>query len=107
MVNRNSENPDARSGHAVTADRAPADREPGGHPSEPKSYVAKDKRDATLAPPAAGEMTDYADEGHASGGAQQGGNKTNRGQRDPHDHHGPTTTARNKDIIEGGLPPER
>jgi hypothetical protein len=107
MGNRNSENPDARSGRAVTADQPSADRDPGfGHP-EPSAYAAPNKRDASLAPPAAGEMSDYADEGHASGGAQQGGTNSNRGQNDPHDHHGKQTTERNREMMQGGLPPER
>ncbi len=45
------------------------------HP-EPRSYTAHDVADASLAPPAAGEYGDYADEGDASFGMQQGADRT-------------------------------
>ena len=107
MCDRNTENENARSGRAVTDDQPAADRDPGGHVGEPKSYAAPDKRDATLAQPAASEMTDYADEGHASGGAQQGRTRTNAAARDVNEHQGDRTRARQKQIIQDGLPPER
>ena len=73
MGNPNSENPNARSGRAVTDQPAPQD---GAHTdtsrAEPRAYVARDYRDATVAPPASGELTDYYDEGDPSGGMQQG-----------------------------------
>jgi hypothetical protein len=54
----------------------------GAHP-EPRAYVARDVKDASLAPPAAGEVADYMDEGDALGvpGLQQGRNHTRRPQR--------------------------
>lgn len=107
MRNRNTENENARSGRAVTDAQPPRDgaHAPGGE--EPRSYAAGDWRDASLAPPAAGEVTDFFDEGEPSGGAQQGRTQTNAASRDVRRPQGGMTRKRNRQIIAEGLPPER
>ncbi len=101
MPNRNTENEFARSGNAVTDDQPAKD---GAHVTrtspEPNSYAAPDSRDATVAGPAAGEITDFADEGDPSGGAQQGRDRTNAALRGD-DTQGPKTKARQREIIQG------
>lgn len=53
---------------------------------EPATYVAPDARDATLAPPASGEVGDYADEGdpfdERFGEVQMGGDRRNAPVKD-------------------------
>jgi len=102
--NRNTENENARSGNAVTDNQPARD---GGHVrggEEPRSYAARDWRDATLAPPAAGQVTDFADEGEPSGGAQQGRTQTNAANRDVQRTQGRLTRERNREIVKGGRP---
>jgi hypothetical protein len=82
----------AASKNAATDPVAP--RVPGAHPEtppgpvgpEPQTYVAPDARDATLAPPAAGEMGEYADEGDPIepelGEVQMGGDRNNIPRKD-------------------------
>lgn len=71
---------------------------------EPRSYAAPELADATLAPPAAGEIADYMDEGEDFDGdaVQSGGTRTNVSahSRDG-DHQGPKTTQANRDEREG------
>jgi hypothetical protein len=71
---------------------------------EPRAYAAPKVEDATLAPPAAGEVADYMDEGDPSFGAQQGANNTNR-ELHAHDprviQQGAKTRAANKRIFSG------
>jgi hypothetical protein len=71
-----------------------APRVPGAHPEtppgpvgpEPQTYVAPEARDATLAPPAAGEVGEYADEGDPIepqfGEVQMGGDRNNIPNKD-------------------------
>jgi len=71
---------------------------------EAHAYAAPDVKDSSLAPPAAGEVSDYMDEGDPSFGAHQGASNTNRelhasNQRDG--GHGPKTRAANKRILKG------
>ena len=95
----------------ATAQNAATEQQPGNDQArsqnravrpEPRSYAAADAADATLAPPAAGEMADYMDEGDPSMGAHQGRTHTNR---DLHAHdpranqQGAKTRAATKDII--------
>jgi hypothetical protein len=71
---------------------------------EPRSYVAADAADASLAPPAAGEVADYMDEGDALGddGLQQGATHANRPIRTEADRgQGPKTRAANRRIVRG------
>ncbi|MBV9511055.1 MAG: hypothetical protein JO303_12320 [Caulobacteraceae bacterium] len=51
--------------------------------SDPRRYAAPDYADAAVAPPAAGEVADYMDEGEAlsTGGVQQGGDRRDRPAR--------------------------
>jgi len=89
------QNPLADKGTAKNAATDPvAPRVPGAHPEtpsgvagpEPHSYAAPDARDATLAPPAAGEVGEYADEGDAIepelGEIQMGGTRNNIAGKD-------------------------
>jgi hypothetical protein len=105
MRNRNSENPHARSGRAVTDPQPPMD---GAHARdrrpEPSAYVAPSYADATLAGPAAGEVTDYYDEGEPSGGAQQGADRTRNPTKDVISSQGPKTRAANRRMARSGSP---
>lgn len=72
---------------------------------EPRSYVAADVADATLALPAAGEVPDYMDEGDALGddGMQQGSTHANRPIKTEADRgQGPKTRAANRRIVKTG-----
>jgi hypothetical protein len=70
--------------NAATEPQPPNDQARGQERRpEPRSYAAKAAKDSALAPPAAGEVGDYADEGEALGGdgGQQGRDHTNRPHR--------------------------
>lgn len=74
------------------------------HP-EPRSYAAPNVEDSSLAPPAAGEMADYMDEGdaRAADDVQQSADHANRPYRtEKLDQQGPKTQAANREIIKGG-----
>jgi hypothetical protein len=74
---------------------------------EPRAYAAPDVADASLAPPAAGEVSDYMDEGDPSFGAHQGVNNTNRelhAHNPKGDQQGAKTRAANKAIVSGRAP---
>jgi len=105
MPNKNTENANARSGRAVTDHQPPQD---GAHVTdtspEPSSYAAPRWQDATLAPPAAGEMTDFFDEGDPSGGAQQGANRTRVPEYDARRPQGPKTGRMNGKLTRSGSP---
>lgn len=78
--------------NAATEPAAP--RVQGAHGSEaahstrpePGAYVASDARDASLAPPASGEVGDYADDGdpfdERFGEVQMGGDRNNIANKD-------------------------
>ncbi|AYG94950.1 hypothetical protein D8I30_06960 [Brevundimonas naejangsanensis] len=71
---------------------------------EPRAYAAPDVGDSTLAPPAAGEVADYMDEGDPLEGeaVQQGANHANRPGRTEVEHgQGPKTRAANRAIFQG------
>ena len=87
------QNPQAGKAAAKNAATDPvAPRVPGAHPEtpgpvgpEPHTYAAPDARDATLAPPAAGEVGEYADEGdeiEQLGEVQMGGDRHNIANKD-------------------------
>lgn len=105
MPHQHPDSADASQQNTVGDRRGPNDRAAGEQRSvhqEPRSYAAKSVEDATLAPPAAGEMPDYLDDGDASGGAQQGATNTNR---DAHSHRpsqGPKTQKANRQILKNG-----
>ena len=72
------------------------------HP-EPRRYAAPDVADSTLAPPAAGEIAEYMDEGEALGapGEQIGRNHTRRPDRtEAKRGQGPKTRAANRRIVQ-------
>ncbi|RZJ91373.1 MAG: hypothetical protein EON88_17495 [Brevundimonas sp.] len=73
--------------------------------AEPQSYAAQDEADATLAPPAAGELSEYMDEGEALdlAGGQQSANHANRPREtDAQSGQGPITRAANREIARSG-----
>ncbi|MDP3802589.1 hypothetical protein [Brevundimonas sp.] len=73
---------------------------------EPTSYAAREGDMSSVAPPAAGEVADYQDEGEALEGepVQQGATNTNRPDRtEALDGQGPKTRAANKDIVRGRM----
>ena len=92
MAHQNPQAGKAAAQNAATGPVAP--RVPGAHPEaspgpagpEPHSYAAPDARDATLAPPAAGEVGEYADEGDPIdpqiGEIQMGGDRNNIPNKD-------------------------
>jgi hypothetical protein len=74
------------------------------HP-EPRTYAAPNVSDSTLAPPAAGEMPEYDDEGAAldMAGGQQGRNHANRPMKTEAERgQGPKTRKANRKIVKSG-----
>jgi hypothetical protein len=81
MPHQNPQSMKATAQNAATDPIQPNDQARGQNRSvdpEPRSYAARDVRDSTLAPPAAGETADYMDEGDPSLGAHQGRSNSNR-----------------------------
>lgn len=73
--------------------------------TEPRTYAAHDVRDSSLALPAAGEISDYMDEGDALGAddVQQGSDHRNRPDRtEATNLQGPKTLAGNREKLESG-----
>ena len=72
------------------------------HP-EPHTYAAPDVKDSTLAPPAAGEVADYMEEGDAlEGEIHSGGERTNIAAHSHDDeHHGAKTNRAIREQIRG------
>lgn len=108
MPHQNTSSPQATDQNAATPSGAPNDRAVEQNASvrpEPRTYAAPDVADATLAPPAAGEMSDYADDGDDLGGAavQQGGDRGDRPRKTEADFgQGPKTLAANRRLARGG-----
>jgi hypothetical protein len=110
MPHQNTQSPRATAQNAVTGqtpgnDRG-AEQNRSVHP-EPRSYVAPDVADSTLAAPAAGEMADYADEGDALGmdDVQQGGSHTRRPVgTEANSGQGPKTLRANRKMVKSGSP---
>lgn len=101
MPHQNTDSSNAPDQNAVTPGVRAADRQRNIHP-EPRSYVAPDVADSTLAAPTAGEVADYMDEGDALGAddVQQGGNHTNRPRlTEAASGQGSKTRKANKDIV--------
>lgn len=76
-----------------------------GKRQEPKSYAAHDVNDASLAPPAAGEIADFMDEGDDLKGAtvQQGRDHANRpGKTEAETGQGPKTVEGNRQRLKDG-----
>jgi hypothetical protein len=101
MPHQNTDSSRATDQNAVTPGVRAADGQRNLHP-EPRSYVAPDVTDSSLAPPAAGEVHDYMDEGEALGAddVQQGGNHANRPRvTEAASGQGSKTRAANRDIV--------
>ncbi|HAD85558.1 MAG TPA: hypothetical protein DCG71_12085 [Brevundimonas sp.] len=105
MPHQNTSSSSATAQNAVTDPAAPRDQATDqDRKEEPRSYAASDVSDSSLAPPAAGEVSDYMDEGEALDGeaVQQGANHANRPDRtEAMDSQGPKTRAANRDIVQG------
>jgi hypothetical protein len=110
MPHQNPQSEKATAQNAATGPQEP--RVQGAHGPEsrhsvrpePQSYVAPDSRDATLAPPASGEVGDYADEGDSFeerfGEVQMGANRTNPVKAsNAVAPQGPKTTRANKERL--------
>ncbi|HAC01972.1 hypothetical protein [Brevundimonas diminuta] len=105
MPHQNTSSSTATSQNAATDPEAPQDQPTEKDlKSEARSYAAASLSESTLAPPAAGEVADYMDEGQLLEGeaVQQGSNHMNRPERtEAMDRQGPKTQAANKDIVRG------
>ncbi|HEY4585820.1 MAG TPA: hypothetical protein VIG84_05475, partial [Brevundimonas sp.] len=105
MPHQNTSSSTATAQNAASDPAAPRDQPTDqDRKEEPRSYAASDVADSALAPPAAGEVSDYMDEGDALEGeaVQQGANHTNRPDRtEAMDSQGPKTRAANRDIVQG------
>lgn len=105
MPHQNTSSSSATAQNAATDPVAPHDqRADQDRKEEPRSYAASEVSDNSLAPPAAGEVSDYMDEGEALEGeaVQQGANHTNRPARtEAMDSQGPKTKAANREIVQG------
>jgi Raf kinase inhibitor-like YbhB/YbcL family protein len=108
MPHQNTQSSKAAGQNAATDNPAPNDQAREQNASvraEPRTYVAPDVEDSTLAPPAAGEVADYMDEGDALGadGLQQGGNHGSRpGRTEAGRGQGPKTHEANREIVRTG-----
>jgi hypothetical protein len=83
MPHANTQSSKATAQNSATDPAAPSDQAREQNRSakpEPRSYAAADLKDASLAPPAAGEVANYMAEGEALGaeGLQEGRNHTAR-----------------------------
>ena len=105
MPHQNTSSPNAAAQNAATDPVAPRnkatniDRQP-----EVRSYAASDVSQSSLAPPAAGEIADYMDEGEALDGeaVHQGQTNSNRPVRtEAANPQGAKTRAANRRIIQG------
>lgn len=107
MAHQNTESEDATAQNAATDPQTPGDQPRSTRP-EPRSYVAPDSKDATLAGPAAGEIGDYAAEGEeiddTLGEVQQGGTHRDRNLHAHDDEQGPKTRAANRAMTKSGSP---
>ncbi|QYF87546.1 hypothetical protein [Brevundimonas sp. PAMC22021] len=107
MPHQNTSSSDATAQNGVGDKQMPndpgQDQNASAHP-EASRYAAENLADSTLAPPAAGEVDDYLDEGDGLGGAnvQSGGNNANRPIGTEGDRgQGPKTRAANRDEVRG------
>lgn len=107
MPHQNTQSSTAAAQNAATGPYAPNDQGREQHRSvrpDPDRYAAADVEDATVAPPAAGEMADYQDEGEPLDGAEfhTGATNTRRPQRtEAQSGQGPKTRAANQAAIRG------
>lgn len=108
MPHQNVHSSKATAQNAATDPAGPGDQTQAGGESrrpEARSYAASDVVDSSLAPPAAGEVADYMDEGDALGAddVQLGSTNRNRPDRtEKMDQQGPKTRAGNRNRVKGG-----
>lgn len=108
MPHQNVDSSKATAQNAATEPVGPGDQtEAGGEARrpEPRSYAAPDVADSSLAPPAAGEVADYMDEGDALGAedVQLGSTNRNRPRNTEIDSgQGPKTRAGNQQRLKTG-----
>ena len=117
MPHQNVDSATATAQNAATDPVGPGDQTVAGksrpdeaRPTEPRSYAAPDVRESTLAPPAAGEVADFMDEGDALGAddVQQGSTHANRPARTENlDQQGPKTRAGNRQRVRTGTADRR
>jgi hypothetical protein len=106
MPHQNTSSSTAAAQNAATDPVAPRDKETEtDRQPEARSYAASEVRQSSLAPPAAGEVADYMDEGEALDGeaVHQGQTHSNRPVRtEATNPQGPKTRAANRTIVQGG-----
>ena len=105
MAHQNTTSSTATRQNAATDPAKQGDQGDGHEPrQEPRSYAAPDALDASLAPPAAGEIADEMDEGEAlaADDMQQGATNRNRPDRtEKQSPQGPETVAANRERLKG------
>ena len=108
MPHQNVHSSKATAQNAVTDPVGPGDQTQAGCEPlrpEPRSYAAPEASESSLAPPAAGEVADYMDEGDPIGAddVQQGSTHANRPERtEKLRGQGPKTRAGNRDRVKSG-----
>lgn len=108
MPHQNVSSSDATAQNAATDRTQPNDQARDQRQDvreEPRAYAAPDAKDASLAPPAAGETADFMDEGDDLEGAsaQQGRTHSNRPDAtEAQSGQGPKTTAANRERLKDG-----
>ena len=107
MPHQNVDQSRATAQNAATDPTGPGDQtgREGDRRPEPRSYAAPDVAGSSLAPPAAGEVADFMDEGDPLGAddVQMGGNHRNRPNRtEAMDMQGPKTVAGNRQRVKTG-----
>ena len=108
MPHQNVDSATATAQTAATDPVGPGDQTAaGGEPRrpEPHSYAASDVAESTVAPPAAGEMADFMDEGDAldADDVQQGGTHRDRPRvTEAEAGQGPKTRAANQQQLKTG-----
>ena len=108
MPHQNVDSSKATAQNAATDPVGPGDQTEAGREGrgpEPRSYAAADAADSSLAPPAAGEVADYMDEGDAldADDVQLGSTNRNRPRNTEIDSgQGPKTRAGNQQRLKTG-----
>jgi hypothetical protein len=107
MPHQNVDQSKATAQNAATDPVGPGDQTGRAHDPrpEPRSYAAADVADSTLAPPAAGEVADFMDEGDAldADDVQLGSTNRNRPRDTEADSgQGPKTRAANQQRVKSG-----
>jgi hypothetical protein len=108
MPHQNVHSSKATAQNAVADPVGPGDQTQAGGESlrpEPRSYAASDVTESTLAPPAAGEVADFMDEGDPLGAddVQLGSTNRNRPERtEKMDQQGPKTREGNRNRVRSG-----